>query len=742
MKSFLSVTKSLSPGGLHKAPSRIQEADNEDSDDSNVDESASLSNSDIDSNHVSDKSGSNTDNEDDYDTTSAKPKKELVLSPAEATNAPTPTFKRHQVLNIIDTAILKKELKTMGSVNTSENADVKIVIEKKKLPNTMNKIDFDRYGVSIKLLKKLFAVVKKYCQQHSLDPYQFTIDQVINNIISPWTQRHNSSLCHILLNGDIDKDDTYISTLKNMQNLNNLIISNQANMYVIYTRSYYYYNFMQSIELLANNNSICYFWIDFLCMKQINNTIKNLGDDNADTKKESRPIKWFQNDMVDLMKNIGHTVLVLLKWTAPLIFTRSWCLFELYAAHLADCKFSIQLSRKRHNEFYRIVVDDYDQAAQLCTPSKIFLFICLFLTLFIDFVFNVGYIDVNIEQSTSRDGSDRDELLNAIYSISDNSFLNANSDVYNLLKNWLLQFSITQVTNELGAVRRKIDSITNSNCLFAVIKSLVMMRASKSKLQSLRQKEYNLMHHLAALYAQVESQLKLSEETYRGALSYYDQHFGIDQLVSMQILSNLAVLHKKQNLLDDAENDYKSCLILKDDLLGPSHPSTLATCNNLALLYRDQHKFHDAIELLFRVLAGQEVSLGYDHDETLCTLENIAFTFIAMNRIDDAKELLVKSLGLKKEKYGNDSAELLSLYDTLVGIFEQEQDIGRTKRLYDRIIDIRCISFGPFHPTTLVCQKRLGSQHSLTHFCIEHPYFLLFFLQVYFYEIMRDSLKL
>jgi len=235
------------------------------------------------------------------------------------------------------------------------------------LPNHMNKLDFDKFGVNIKLIKRLFVVVKKYCRQKSLDPYQFTIDQVITNIISPWTQRHNSSLCHILLNSDFDKDDVHISTLTSMRNLNNKIISNQANVYLIYARSYYYYNFMESLELVDTNNSNnAYFWIDFLCMKQINNTIKSLGDDNADTKKESRPIGWFQNDMVNLIKDIGHSVLVLLKWTAPFIFSRSWCLFELYATSLAKCKFSIQLSRKRHSEFFRIVVDDYDQAAQLC----------------------------------------------------------------------------------------------------------------------------------------------------------------------------------------------------------------------------------------------------------------------------------------------------------------------------------------------------------------------------------------
>ncbi len=336
-------------------------------------------------------------------------------------------------------------------------------------------------------------------------------------------------------------------------------------------------------------------------------------------------------------------------------------------------------------------------------------------------------------------------MLNAIYTISDCSFLNANGAIYNLLKNWLLTFTIAEVTSKLDNTSQKINSITNSNCLFQSIKSIISMKTSKSKLQNLHQRKYNLMHHLAALYAQVENKLKVSEDTYREALSYYEQHFGTDQLVSIQILSNLAVLHKKQNLLEDAENDYKSCLILKDDVLGHSHPSTLATCSNLALLYRDQNKFHDAIELLFRVLAGQEVSLGYDHDETLCTLENIAFTFIAMNRIDDAKELLVKSLGLKKEKYGNDSVELLSLYDTLVGIFELEQDIDRTKRLYNRIIDIRCINFGPFHPTTLVCQKRLGTKIifiSLAYIHLTYSYTnLQSYKKVYFYEIMLDFLK-
>jgi len=373
MNSFFNITKSISPIGLHKTPSRIQEVDNEDSDEIIVDKSASVSGSETNSEDKSNKSGSNSDNEDDYEEADKVPQKDTVISPAESTNAHPPTFRRHQVLNIIDTAVLKKELKTMGSVNTSEGQNVKTIIEKKKLPNHMNKLDFDRYGVSIKLLKKLFIIIKKYCRQESLDPYQFTIDQVINNIISPWTQRHNSSLCHLLLNSDvIDKDDLYLSKLKQMNNLSNHIISNQANIYVIYARSYYYYNFMESLELLAYKNTYCYFWLDFLCMKQINNTIKNLDDYSADTKKESRPIKWFQNNMVDLMKNIGHTVLVLLKWTTPFIFSRSWCLFELYAAHLANCKFSIQLSRKRHNEFYRIVVDDYDQAAQLCTSTFIY----------------------------------------------------------------------------------------------------------------------------------------------------------------------------------------------------------------------------------------------------------------------------------------------------------------------------------------------------------------------------------
>ena len=66
--------------------------------------------------------------------------------------------------------------------------------------------------------------------------------------------------------------------------------------------------------------------------------------------------RWFKDAFAQVVKQIGHTLLVLQPWHAPLPLTRSWCLWEIYSTVDGGAELQIVLSPAQREAFQDALV--------------------------------------------------------------------------------------------------------------------------------------------------------------------------------------------------------------------------------------------------------------------------------------------------------------------------------------------------------------------------------------------------
>ena len=65
---------------------------------------------------------------------------------------------------------------------------------------------------------------------------------------------------------------------------------------------------------------------------------------------------WFRDAFASEVTHIGHTLLVLQPWYAPLPLTRSWCLWEIFSTLNGDVELQIVLSPAQREAFLEALV--------------------------------------------------------------------------------------------------------------------------------------------------------------------------------------------------------------------------------------------------------------------------------------------------------------------------------------------------------------------------------------------------
>ena len=68
------------------------------------------------------------------------------------------------------------------------------------------------------------------------------------------------------------------------------------------------------------------------------------------------PPTWWTGAFSSAIKAIGHTLLVLQPWSAPVPLTRSWCLWEIYSVIDAQKELTVVLSPKERELFHDALV--------------------------------------------------------------------------------------------------------------------------------------------------------------------------------------------------------------------------------------------------------------------------------------------------------------------------------------------------------------------------------------------------
>jgi hypothetical protein len=79
---------------------------------------------------------------------------------------------------------------------------------------------------------------------------------------------------------------------------------------------------------------------------------------------------WFKDAFAQAITRIGHTLLVLQPWDAPLPLTRSWCLWELLSTVDGGAQLEVVLSPAQSTAFQEALVRAAQAAARVTATTQ------------------------------------------------------------------------------------------------------------------------------------------------------------------------------------------------------------------------------------------------------------------------------------------------------------------------------------------------------------------------------------
>jgi hypothetical protein len=132
-----------------------------------------------------------------------------------------------------------------------------------------------------------------------------TCADVVEHVVSPLTAQHSCSVCELLRREDRLQED------------GRPLVDNATRL-VSYAWSYRFSEFLSVLRSATAISDQC-LWIDFLVVNQ--HESEGMG---GGMRLDKGWIEQFQ----DVVRSIGHTVVVLDRWQLPVPPTRAWCCLE------------------------------------------------------------------------------------------------------------------------------------------------------------------------------------------------------------------------------------------------------------------------------------------------------------------------------------------------------------------------------------------------------------------------------
>jgi len=381
-----------------------------------------------------------------------------------------------------------------------------------------------------------------------------------------------------------------------------------------------------------------------------------------------KPFEWWATTFKEAVEEIGHTVVVMLPWEAPIPLTRVWCLFEIACSK----KLSIALSSTQVKMFHDTLRRSggiHAITASLC--------------------------HINVENATSFLPEDREKIF-AVVAERKGSFHGLNVEVSAKLREWVEAVAKELVTPEaicLGDVELEgedEEALANlfrlGNIYFTQGKLDEAADAWTRTLQG-RERVLGLEHKdtlrtmgSLAIVFQNQGKLVRAQTMLIRALEGQEKTLGLEHSRTLTTMNNLGNLYADQGKLDKAEALLRRALFGREKVLGADHANTLATVTNLAVVFEEQGELVEAQAMYVRALKGQEQTLGLEHPSTLLTMHNLALLFDEQGKLDDAEALYMRALAGRQKSLGVEHAHTKTTSKNLARV-QQQQIRAQASRL-------------------------------------------------------------
>ena len=555
---------------------------------------------------------------------------------------------------------------------------------------------FPRKGVTLRFVQKVRDYVQRLEEAQLGDQQRrglpannvrWTTTDVCNRLIKPWTETKKCSFDDLMRynhmaslppSSEVRKSyDTCFGDLSYTESF-----GNEAHIFVSHAWAYYCCEFVQAIETyfvdrllngggalpearasigdsddLADPNSTL-LWIDLFVNDQWN--------------APSLPYEWWSGTFLSAIKDIGHTMLILSPWDAPIPLTRAWCLWEILSTIRSGARLTVQLSSTQRRSFQAKLREDYEYLM-------------------------TAFCRIDVKNSQAWKEEDRDMIFKAVERYK-GGFGGVNNMIMEKLRDWV-EMSARMIVN---------DGRTISDCESA---------GSNSQLDHCRDKVS------IASVLHIQNKLAEAEAKYKEAIADMKKlpcSSPTDYFV-LTTMSKLASLYRQQNKTTEATRIYYQVLEGFRRTLGDDHLDTLRTCSSLASLIRKERNYGQALELYNSLLEGfQRAHKGdNDHPDILTTLRNIANIHTDQGSYDVANALFKVALTGYERRLGENHVETLKTVQFMAILLQKQCFYKEAEKMYSRAVIGYEKALGPRHPETIKIRSNL---ESLKSYFAKNPY--------------------
>ena len=180
-----------------------------------------------------------------------------------------------------------------------------------------------------------------------------------------------------------------------------------------------------------------------------------------------------------------------------------------------------------------------------------------------------------------------------------------------------------------------------------------------------------------------------------GALTGKEEPYVIERV---EILSELARVHRQLGAYDKAEATAKLALMLAEARFGPNHPDVATVTEILAMIASLRGDHAASVTAYNRVVALRERLLGADHPDVVQGLVNLAMAHTRNGNPKEAVPLLERALAAEVIIYGPEHANVAQVENNLGLALMELGDLAGARPHFERAISLGEKSVGVKSP--------------------------------------------
>jgi len=331
-----------------------------------------------------------------------------------------------------------------------------------------------------------------------------------------------------------------------------------------------------------------------------------------------------------VIRKTGKAIVLFGDWQSPVVLSRCWCVFEIWAMLQEGADVEVLLTRGARNNLTAVLRDgavEMVERSLRVTP---------------------------LHEGRVRREADRQRILAVVNgNLTPMEADELHLQVEEMLRQWIASIGLEIVVQRgleeaslrlMSAVARTLRGDaeqlpTACRLLQAVVGRL---EASQGK-----QEPHEQQGPQRAQGPNAGTQLSPPQESPGSSAS----HQGSGEML-LRSLSDLGTVLRLQGRYPEAESLLRRSLYGRESVLGPRDPATLSSVQDLALLLQDKGDLEEAIHLALRCMTGREAVLGPEHPRTLATTHLLAHLLVRYDSCAAAEPLLRRCLANSRATRG------------------------------------------------------------------------------------------